>query len=85
MANYIFLKEAPIMEALRIIRTIKDNKLDELEQFKGQSVEIIILPDVSVVEKHKNNVNMINDLKGSCPNLPDGMEFQEKIRKEWDR
>ncbi len=72
------------MEALRIIRTITSDRLPELNKYKGKSVEIIILPEISE-KKEKNSLEILNELKGSCPNLIDGMEFQNKIRKEWDR
>ncbi len=72
------------MEALRIIRTITSDRLPELNKYKGKSIEIIILPEISE-KKEKNSLEILNKLKGSCPNLIDGMEFQNKIRKEWDR
>lgn len=71
------------MEAIRILKTVTDDRIEELNQFKGKNVEIIILPNDS--EKiEKNKVQFLNELKGSCPNLPDGMEFQNQIRKEWE-
>ncbi len=69
------------MEALRIFKTVTDDRVEELNQYKGRKVEIIILADVSK-EKEKSNWDILNELKGSCPDLPDGMEFQKKIRKE---
>lgn len=72
------------MEAMRIIKTITSDRLPELNNFKGRSVEIIILPDVTDDWK-KDNLEALNKLRGSCPNLPDGMEFQRQIRKEWER
>jgi hypothetical protein len=87
------------MEALRIVKTIESDKLPELNKYKGKNVEIIILSDInekteakkdnSILNlrgslKNKKN-ELINDLIGSCPDLPDGMEFQKRIRKEWDR
>ncbi len=72
------------MEALKIEKKITNNRLDELEQFKGKNVEIIILVKPALAEKKKVGIKWLDKIKGSCPNLPDGMEFQNKIRKEWD-
>ncbi len=66
------------MEALRIFKTVTDDRVEELNQYKGRKVEIIILADVSK-EKEKSNWDILSELKGSCPDLPDGMEFQRKI------
>jgi hypothetical protein len=73
------------MEACRIIKTITSDRLPELNQFKGRSVEIIILPDIEDDKNKKTNLDLLKELQGSCPDLPDGMEFQRKIREEWDR
>ena len=73
------------MEALRIIKTITSDRLPELNDYKGKNVEIIILPGINNEKKNKKNIELLNELRGSCPNLPDGMEFQNKIRKEWDK
>ena len=72
------------MEALRIIKTINSDRLEELNRFKGKSVEIIILPSQDV-ETKKKKFELINELRGSCPNLPDGLDFQKKIRQEWSK
>jgi len=69
------------MEALRIIRTITSDKLPELNKYKGKSVEIIILSEISE-QKNISSFELL-ELKGSCPGLMDGMEFQNRIRKEW--
>lgn len=69
------------MEAVRIIRKIKNDRLSELNDFIGKSVEIIILPGI---EETKNS-NILNELVGSCPDLPDGLDFQKKIRTEWEK
>jgi len=73
------------MEALRIVKTVRDNTLPELEQYKGQNVEIIILPGEGSRGGNNGRTGLINELRGSCPNLRDGMEYQEELRKEWDR
>ena len=73
------------MKALRMIKTIKSDRLPELNRYKGKKVEIIIFPDINEEEKDKKNIGLLNKLRGTCPNLPDGMEFQQEIRKEWDR
>ncbi len=80
-----FLLKGKNVEALRIVKTIKDNTLDELKQYKGQSVEIIILSDTQKAPEERSDINLINRLRGSCPDLPDGLAFQQKIREEWDR
>lgn len=73
------------MEACRIIKTIDSDVLPELNQFKGKSVEIIILPEIEENKTRKGKLDLLNELKGSCPNLPDGIEFQKNIRAEWDK
>lgn len=72
------------MKAIRILKTVTDDRIEELNQYKGKKVEIIILPNDSEKIK-KNQIEFLNQLKGSCPNLPDGIEFQNQIRKEWER
>ena len=71
------------MEALRITKIVTDDRVEELNQHKGKKVEIIILSDIA--KEKKSDWDILNALRGSCPDLPDGMEFQRKIRKEWDR
>ena len=73
------------METVRIIKKITDDRLEELNRFKGKNVEIIIKSGISEDKNQKNNINMLVELKGSCPNLPDGMEFQKRVRQEWER
>ncbi len=73
------------MEALRIEKTVNDNTLPELERFKGQHVEIIILPGKNYRDTTKSRSGLINELRGSCPNLRDGMGYQKEARKEWER
>jgi len=72
------------MESLKIEKKITSDKLEELNQFKGKIVEIIILVKSVSVEKKKVGIKWLEKIKGSCPKLPDGMEFQNRIRKEWD-
>jgi len=72
------------MEAVRIIKTINSDRLPELNNFKGKEVEIIILPNInnkSEVDEYES----ILELRGSLKTKIDGMAFQNKIRKEWDR
>ena len=69
------------MEAVRIVKKVTDDRVEELNKFKGQDVEIIILP----AEVQKGNASLLKDLCGSCPSMPDGMEYQSAIRKEWNR
>jgi len=72
------------MEACRIIKKITSDRLPELNQFKGRSVEIIILPDVEEKQQIKDMDSLLS-LRGSLKKKIDGMEFQREIRKEWDR
>ncbi len=72
------------MEALRIIRTITSDRLPELNQYKGKSVEIIILPEVTENKTAIKNDSILS-LRGSLKTKIDGMEFQRQIRKEWER
>ncbi len=69
------------MEAVRIRKIVNSDVLPELNNYKGKNVEIIILSN----ENKKRNIGQLNELIGSCPNLPDGMEFQKKIREAWER
>jgi len=71
------------MEVIRIRKVINSKNLhiDELEKFMGQETEIIILP-VSVIGKNKKK-NIIK-LAGSLKSGEDPLEFQKRIRKEWD-
>ena len=73
------------MEAVKILKKITDDRLEELNQYKGKNVEIIILSSIPVQSENKKSLQWLNELKGSCPKLPDGLEFQKSIRKEWDR
>jgi len=66
-----------------IIKKITSDRLAELNRFKGQSVEIIILPKLEGKNDRKN-LTLLNELIGSCPDLPDGIEFQNELRKEWE-
>ncbi|HON79673.1 MAG TPA: hypothetical protein PK544_14360 [Spirochaetota bacterium] len=72
------------MEAMRIIKTITSDRLPELNNFKGRSVEIIILPDVVDENNEEKNESLLS-LRGSMKSKIDGMEFQRQIRKEWER
>ena len=68
------------MEALRIVKDIKSENLPELKMFRGQKVEIIILP----VNK-SNSTDSILDLRGVLKKQIDGVKFQKDLRKEWDK
>ena len=72
------------MEATRIIKTIGSDRLPELVKYKGKSVEIIILPRIKKKAEFKN-YDSILELRGALKNKIDGMEFQKRIRKEWDK
>jgi hypothetical protein len=70
------------MEAIRIHRIIKDDRIEEVKQFIGKKVEIIILPEEN--QEEKVTENPFSAFRGSCPDIMDGMEFQNKMREEWD-
>ncbi|MDP8239930.1 MAG: hypothetical protein P9X24_12640 [Candidatus Hatepunaea meridiana] len=70
------------MEALRIIRTITSDRLPELINYKGKRVEIIVLHNVH--DEKKDNDSILS-LRGCLKTKIDGMEFQRRIRKEWER
>lgn len=72
------------MEAIKIIKTITSDRFPELNDLKGKDVEIIILKNDNENRKNKPNLELINEVRGSCPDLIDRMEFQNRIRKEWD-
>lgn len=71
------------MEVIKINRKITNDRIEELNRFIGKFVEIIILSD------EKNNMPdeslSVLDLKGALNPKIDGMDFQNEIRKEWDR
>lgn len=72
------------MEALRVIKTIDSDVLPELEKFKGKKVEIIILS--ALEEKNESGTeNSLLALRGALKEKIDGMEFQQRMRNEWDR
>ena len=74
------------MEALRIIKNIKSDRLPELNKYKGRKVEIIILPDIDNSNVKENNTyNQLLNLRGSLKTKIDGLEFQKRIREEWNR
>lgn len=66
------------MEAIRIIKRIDSETITELKKFMGKNVEIIIFP---LAEKHKKKGKRVfKKIEG----LPDGLEFQHKLRNEWN-
>ena len=67
------------MEAIRIIRKIDSDTLLELDKFMGQKVEIIIFPLEENLPK-KVGKRVFKKIEG----LPDGLEFQHKLRNEWN-
>ncbi len=71
------------MEALRIVKTLHSDRIPELNQYLGRNVEIIVLPETEKKKVKKNG--SIMDIQGSLKKKIDGMEFQNRIRKEWDR
>ncbi len=71
------------MEAIKIKRKITSDRLPELNKFKGQDVEILITQKEEF--QKKGNAKKLLKLKGCLKSNIDGMEFQRKIRKEWDR
>lgn len=73
------------MEAIRIIKTVNSDRLPELNKFRGKNVEIIILPDINDDHVKMKCSDIISELSGSCPDLPDGITFQKEMRDEWDR
>lgn len=70
------------MDAIKIVKTITSSYLPELQKFKGRKVEIIIIQEDTGKEL-KNNIDMLHEFIGSCPDLPDGMEYQQRMRQEW--
>lgn len=66
------------MEAIRIIKKIDSDKLFELDKFMGQKVEIIILPIKEIPAKYGGKLEF-----KKIDGLPDGLEFQHKLRGEW--
>ncbi len=66
------------MEAIRIIKEIDSDKVKELNKFIGQKVEIIIIP-IEETKRKKVGKRKFERIEG----LPDGLEFQHKLRNEW--
>lgn len=73
------------MQVIKIHRVIKNDRIAEIKQFIGKKVEIIILPEDSEEDYRASKENPLIKLRGSCPHIMDGMEFQNKIRLEWER
>lgn len=75
------------MQAIRINRIIKDDRIAEIRQFIGRKVEIIIRSDDDD-DSNGNESSIENPLlsfRGSCPNIIDGLQFQNQIRNEWEK
>lgn len=74
------------MEVLRLVKHIKNNTLEELNQFVGKDVEIIILSEESKPTQHADiNLPNIKSLRGALKTKIDGMEFQNRVRSEWNK
>jgi hypothetical protein len=73
------------MEAIRIHKIVTDDRVEEIKKFIGKRVEIIIFPEDLEEEKENVKENPLFAYRGSCPDIIDGMEFQNKVRKEWER
>ena len=71
------------MEAIRIHKVITDEEIDRVRQFVGRKVEIIILAEEEPIETAEKKTHSFAALRGSCPDIIDGMEFQEKMREDW--
>ena len=71
------------MEAVKIIKKVTDDRLEELNKYKGKNIEIIILSNAPFQSENQKSLQWFDELKGSCPELPDGLEFQKNIRNEW--
>ena len=74
----IILRKGGFMEAIRIIKKIDSDTLFELDKFMGQKVEIIIFP-IEVIPPKNAGKRVFKKIDG----LPDGLEFQHKLRNEW--
>ena len=76
------------MEAIRIKRKITSDRLPELNRYIGEDLEIILLLD-KFNKKENDNLKTLPDdsifaLKGTLKRKIDGVEFQKKLRAEWD-
>jgi hypothetical protein len=72
------------MQAHRIIKTITSDRLPELIDYKGMNVEIIILSESA--QTHPDELKPpITSLRGLLQSKTDGMEFQTRVRNEWNR
>ena len=71
------------MDAIRILKKVTDDRIEELNRYKGKNVEIIILPEIT--ENKEINNDSILSLRGCLKTKIDGMEFQRQMRKEWER
>jgi hypothetical protein len=73
------------MEAIRIRKIVTDDRVEEIKKFLGKRVEIIILPEIMEEESENNDKkSSIFSLKGKMKRSIDGLEYQKKIRQEWD-
>jgi len=72
------------MKVIRIIRKIKSINLhiEELRKFIGQDTEIIIFP---VPKRKLSKKKILFNLAGSIKSGSDPLDFQSKIRSEWDK
>ena len=69
------------MEALRFIQRINSNTItqDDLLKYRGQQVEVIVLP----VQSEIIGTPVINQYKGTLKRGLDGVEYQQTLRNEW--
>jgi hypothetical protein len=76
------------MEAVRKIVEVKNSAimLKDLASFNNKRVEVIVLP-VAELEEERTLIKTRNLRKfaGSIKKFGDGIEYQKKIRAEWEK
>jgi hypothetical protein len=76
------------MEAVRKIVDVKDSAivLKDLAFFNNKRVEVIVLPLSPVEEERGSNKTWnLRKFAGSIKKFGDGIEYQKKIRAEWEK